>query len=40
MIRRLRSSLHSYAYLMLGFEPRRKKPSDKGRLNDLEKGFN
>ena len=24
---------------MLGVEPRSKKPSDKGRLNDLEKGL-
>ena len=39
MIRRIRSSLH-YALLMLGVEPRSKKPSDKRRLNDLEKGFN
>ena len=39
MIRRLRSSFAFYAPLMLGVEPRSKKPSDKGRLNDLEKGF-
>ena len=29
-----------HAPLVLGVEPRSKKPSDKGRLNDLKKGFN
>ena len=30
----------SNASLTLGVEPRSKKPSVKGRLSDLEKGFN
>ena len=40
MIWRLGSSFEFHAPLMLGVDPRSKKPSGKRRLNDLEKDFN